>query len=318
MIGDPCGIGPEVCVKALASRELIGTCHPVLIGDVEVVRRAASLCKVSLPVIRMSTPAQAKLRSGIIPVLDPGGFDIAALRHGEACAASGEAVLAGTALGHRLARSHEIQGLVLGPVNSDSMKATGKIADIDEMQPAGTFMLRLSGSLRVVPLSEHLPLRQAIEAISPEAILALVRLLDATLESWGFARRRIAVAGINPHAMFEDDRARVAPAVLLAQREGISASGPIAPDSVFRMALEDKYEAIVTMFHDQGQIAVKTVGFAGACTVYIGLPYVLLNVPHGTAFDIAGQGVAQHLSMVAALRTAADLAAGRGPAATQH
>lgn len=317
MIGDPAGIGPEVCVKALASGAVDRLCHPVLIGDVEVIRQAAGFCKLALPVTELRTLEKARLHPGVLPVLDPGGFDFAALRHGQASAASGEAVLAGMALGYQLGQRHEIQGLVLGPVNSASMKATGKIVDIDELQPPGTYMLRLAGALRVVPLSEHLPLQRALEAITPEAILALLRLLDATLRNWGFPRPRIAVAGINPHALFEDDQARVLPAVLAAQREGIAASGPVAPDSVFRMALAGQYEAIVTMFHDQGQIAIKTVGFAGACTVYIGLPYVLLNVPHGTAFDIAGQGVAQHLSMLAALKTAAELAAGRGPTVMQ-
>ena len=97
----------------------------------------------------------------------------------------------------------------------------------------------------------------------------------------------------------------------LGQR-GIDVSGPLVPDAVFRQTIEGKYDAVVTMFHDQGQIPVKTVGFAGACTVYIGLPYVMLNVPHGTAFDIAGKGVAQHLSMLSAMKTAARLASGQG------
>jgi 4-hydroxythreonine-4-phosphate dehydrogenase len=184
--------------------------------------------------------------------------------------------------------------------------------DIDDLQPAGTFMLRLSGPLRLVPLSEHVPLAKAIELVTPQSVLALVRLVDATLRSWGWAAPRIAVAGVNPHAMFEDDHLRIDPAVKAARAEGIGVDGPVAPDSVFRMAMEGRYDAVVTMFHDQGQIVIKTVGFAGACTVYIGLPYVLLNVPHGTAFDIAGKGLAQHRSMLAAFQTATLLASGQG------
>ncbi len=120
------------------------------------------------------------------------------------------------------------------------------------------------------------------------------------------------VAGFNPHAMFDEDVRRIAPAVEAARKEGIDARGPIGPDAVFRKNIEGVYDAVVTMFHDQGQIVVKTVGFAGACTLYLGLPYILLNVPHGVAFDIAGQGVAQHLSMLSALQTAAHLARGEG------
>jgi 4-hydroxythreonine-4-phosphate dehydrogenase len=137
-------------------------------------------------------------------------------------------------------------------------------------------------------------------------------MLDANLRKWGLKKPRIAVAGLNPHALFEEDREEIAPAVKAARSQGIDASGPVAPDSVFRMTLEGRYDAVVTMYHDQGQIALKTAAFEGACTIYMGLPYVLLNVPHGSAFDIAGKGVAQHRSMLAAMKTAAALAAGRG------
>jgi len=312
VIGDPAGIGPEVSVKAAASAELVGHCHPVLIGDVEVVRLAARIAGVSLPVVRIDQPAPGLLQAGQISVLDPGGFDIAGLQMGKVSRACGQAVFDGMRLAAELGRGGQIRGLVWGPVHTESMKATGLITDIDELQPPDTFMLRLSGPLRLVPLSEHVPLARAIDLVTPRRVLALVRLLDATLKGWGWPRPRIAVAGVNPHAMFEDDQQRIAPALQAARDLGILVDGPVAPDSVFRMAMEGRYDAVVTMFHDQGQIVIKTVGFAGACTVYIGLPYVLLNVPHGTAFDIAGRGVAQHRSMLAALLTAARLAAGRG------
>ena len=311
MIGDPAGIGPEVCVKAIAAGELADHCLPLLIGDIAVVRQAAAFCDITLPIVAVQDPELAGWRAGEIAVLDPGGFDVSALQIGQASAASGEAVFAGIELGARLGSAQHIQGLIWGPVHTDSMKATGRIADIDELQPGGSFMLRITGPLRVVPLSEHVPLQQAIDLVTPQRVLALIRLLDTTLKSWGIASPRIAVAGLNPHAMFEDDRQRIDPAVQSARAQGIVVDGPVGPDSVFRLAIEGRYDAVVTMFHDQGQIVVKTVGFAGACTVYIGLPYVLLNVPHGTAFDIAGKGVAQHQSMLAAFQTAARLASRR-------
>jgi len=312
VIGDAAGIGPEVCVKALADTALEGQCLPVLIGDVEVVRMAAHIAGVSLPVVSLPEHDVSRIGLGQISVLDPGGFDATGLRMATASAANGHAVFAAMKLGADLGRQGLIQGLVWGPVHTDSMKATGLIVDIDDLQPAGTFMLRLSGPLRLVPLSEHVPLAKAIELVTPQSVLALVRLVDATLRSWGWAAPRIAVAGVNPHAMFEDDHLRIDPAISAARGEGITVDGPVAPDSVFRMAMEGRYDAVVTMFHDQGQIVIKTVGFAGACTVYIGLPYVLLNVPHGTAFDIAGEGVAQHRSMLAAFQTATLLATGQG------
>jgi len=204
-----------------------------------------------------------------------------------------------------------LQGLVLGPVESASLKATGQVQDIDQLQPPGTFMLRMSGKLRVVPLTEHVPLTEAVAAATPDRIFEVISLTHATLRRWGFANPRIAVAGINPHAMFPQDQERVGPAVARARAGGIDAQGPLVPDAVFRQCIQGQWDVVVTMFHDQGQIAIKTVGFEGACTVYIGLPYVMLNVPHGTAYDIAGQGVAQHRSMLSAVRTAALLATGQ-------
>lgn len=310
-VGDPAGIGPEVCVKAVADPALSRWCRPVLIGNVDVIRQAAAFSGIDCPVVETRPGNLDVLNPGQISVWDPGGCDASSLRMGTVSADCGRAALAGMHLGADMGRQARIQGLIWGPINTDSMKATGLVTDIDDLQPAGTFMLRMSGPLRVVPLSEHVPLQRAIELVQPERVLTVVRLLHDTLCAWGWTAPRIAVAGLNPHAMFEDDIQRIAPAVAAAKDTGIEVYGPIGPDSVFRHAIEGRYDAVVTLFHDQGQIVVKTVGFAGACTVYIGLPYVLLNVPHGTAFDIAGRGVAQHQSMLSAFRTAAQLASGQ-------
>ncbi len=311
MIGDPAGIGPEVCVKTVASGELAGICTPVLVGDVGVLRRAAQVCGVPLRFECVAAP-DVELPDDVVRVVDPGGFDVAACPFGVASATSGHAVLEWIRIGEELGKTGKLQGLILGPVETASLKATGKITDIDQLQPANTFMLRMTGPLRAVPLSEHLSLSKAIALVNPGRVLALVELLDATLKSWGLAKPRIAVAGINPHAMFDEDRQKIGPAVARGRERGIDVCGPIVPDAVFRQTIEGKYDAVVTMFHDQGQIPIKTVGFAGACTVYIGLPFVMLNVPHGTAYDIAGKGVAQHLSMLSAVKTAARLALGQG------
>ncbi len=312
MIGDPAGIGPEVCVKALASGELAGLCRPLLIGDMGVVKRAAEVCGVTLALQPVTAPDEVVASHHTVAVLDPGGFDVSACPFGTSSVAAGEAVLNWIDMGMALGASGAVQGLVLGPLHSESIKATGRVTDIDDLQPAGTFMLRLSGPLRVVPLTEHLPLADAIARVTPEAVLKVIELLHVNLQRWGLPDPRIAVAGINPHAMFAQDRERVLPAVEQAQGQGIDVSGPISPDAVFRRTLEGHYDAVVSMYHDQGQIAVKTSSFAGACTVYLGLPHVMLNVPHGTAFDIAGTGVAQSKSMLAAIKMAANMASGNG------
>lgn len=311
MIGDPAGVGPEVCAAAIASGELANWCRPLLIGNAGVMERAARIVGARLPVVTVASPAEA--RSDAICVLANGGHDeLATCAFGASSAAAGHAVADWIDTGNRLGANGDIAGLVLGPVDTYSLKESGRIMDIDDIQPAGTFMLRLSGKMRAVPLSEHVTLLDAIALVRPERVLHVIRLINDTLKRWGIAAPRIAVAGLNPHAMFPDDQERIGPAIAAARAEGIDASGPAVPDSVFRQTLEGRYDVVITMFHDQGQIAIKTAGFEGACTVYVGLRYVMLNVPHGVAFDIAGSGKAQHQSMLAALRTAASLAAGRG------
>jgi 4-hydroxy-L-threonine phosphate dehydrogenase PdxA len=316
MIGDPAGIGPEVCAKAVASGELEAVCRPLLIGELAAVRQAAEVSGIRQPVIRVSDPGDPVSDANAIRVLDPGGLTAADYTVGQPSAAAGCAVVDWIRLGERLGAQHKIDGLVLGPVDSSSLKLGGVVKDIDELQPPGTFMFRISGTLRAVPITEHIRMRDIVATVTPERIVPVIRMLDENLRRWGIAKPRIAVAGLNPHAMFEEDREQIAPAVAQAQKLGIDATGPISPDSVFRMVLEGRYDAVVTMYHDQGQIAVKTTAFEGACTIYMGLPFVMLNVPHGTAFDIAGQGKAQHKSILAAMKTAAALASGRGFLAT--
>jgi 4-hydroxy-L-threonine phosphate dehydrogenase PdxA len=312
MIGDPAGIGPEVCVRAAADAALRSVCRPILIGECAAVERAARVCGVAQPIARLTAPDESLRGADAIHVLDPGGLADGDYRVGKPSAAAGRAVVQWIRAGERYGGERRIDGLVLGPVDSASLKLGGAVRDIDDLQPEGTFMFRISGNIRAVPITEHIRIRDIPATVTPERVLHVIRMLHENLQKWGLPKPRIAVAGLNPHAMFEEDREQVAPAVRQATQLGIDASGPISPDSVFRLTLEGRYDAVVTMYHDQGQIAVKTTAFEGACTIYMGLPFVMLNVPHGTAFDIAGQGTAQHQSMLNAMKTAAALASGRG------
>ena len=309
MIGDPAGIGPEVCVEAISNDALRNICDTFLIGDIEAVRLAASTCGIHLPVVPIEVPQQARNAQSLC-VMDPGGMHRASYSMGQPSSAAGRAVVEWIRLGQSLGQAGTIDGLVLGPIDSTSLQLGGIVKDIDDLQPPDTYMLRLNGPLRVVPITEHIRVREIAATVKKSAILKLILQLDAQLKRWGMGSPRIAVAGLNPHAMYEEDVNEIAPAVAEAQALGVDASGPISPDSVFRLNLEGRYDAVVTMYHDQGQIAVKTTAFAGACTIYMGLPYVMLNVPHGSAFDIAGRGIAQCDSMLAGLRTAAALANG--------
>jgi 4-phospho-D-threonate 3-dehydrogenase / 4-phospho-D-erythronate 3-dehydrogenase len=312
MVGDPAGIGPEVAVKAASDASVRAVCRPLLIGDIASIRAAAKAAPLSgeLVVIR-EFDAEAFAQTHIV-VLDPHDLAPHEYETGRPSAAAGRAVVRWMALADRIAHDGSIGGWIMGPIDSTSLKLAGEVASIDDLQPDGTFMFRLSGKLRVVPLTEHIPLRDVPATVTHDAVLNLVKIVDERLRDWGIATPRIGVAGLNPHAMFEEERRIIGPAVDRARSLGIDAQGPVSPDSVFRHGLDGRYDAIVSMYHDQGQIALKSAAFEGACTLYLGVPYVRATVPHGTAMDIAGKNRAQHRSMAAALRTAAALAAKRG------
>lgn len=312
MMGDPAGVGPEVTARAIAALQAAGEPSPLVIGSGEVLQRAIGVCGLDLRVATVPDATRAPHGPGVADVLDPGHLDAAAVQWGCASAANGRAVYEWVRLAEQLGEAGDIGGWVMGPINSQALKLAGVMHDLDDLQPPGTYVLRLSGPLRVVPISEHIPLEQVPASVTREAVLKLLQLLDSTLKDWGMARPRLAVAGLNPHAMGRAEEEQIAPAVQAARQAGLDVTGPVSPDAVFRQCVEGRHDAVVSMYHDQGQIAVKTAVFAGACSVFIGLPYVHLSMPHGTAYDIAGTGTAQHESMLSALRTAGALARGEG------
>jgi 4-phospho-D-threonate 3-dehydrogenase / 4-phospho-D-erythronate 3-dehydrogenase len=312
MVGDPAGIGPEVAVKAIASGELTGLCRPLLIGNIASIEAAASAASIDLPFEVVDTFDEGAFDSGKTVVLDPGDLRDGGYRTGEPSAAAGRAVVSWIGLADRLARQGSLDGWIMGPIDATSIRLSGAAGSVDGLQPPATFMFRMSGRLRVVPVTEHIRIRDIAPAITREAVSNLIGLADATLRRWGIPHPRIGVAGLNPHAMFEEDKEQIAPAVRDGRAAGIDVEGPVSPDSIFRHGLDGRYDVIVSIYHDQGQIALKSAAFEGACTIYLGVPYVRVTVPHGTAMDIAGRNIAQHLSMLSAFRTSAALSAGRG------
>jgi 4-hydroxythreonine-4-phosphate dehydrogenase len=312
MIGDPAGVGPEVCAKALATGLPRRGARPLLIGSLDAVERAIGFSGLNLRVRAVRSVAEAQFAADVIDVFDPGTLAAGEWRIGEAGAASGRAVRDWIRIANRLAGDGDIDGWISAPINSKSMQmGRAESGDDEGLAPPESFLLRISGNLRIVALSEHLALREVPASVTRERIGGLLGLLDATLRRWGVAAPRIAVAGLNPHASGREEEEVIGPAVMDARARGIDARGPAVPDAVFRQCLERRHDVVVSMYHDQGQIALKTACFEGACSVYLGMPYVRVTVPHGSAFDIAGKGVAQHQSMLNAMLTAAALSAGR-------
>lgn len=306
-IGDPCGVGPEVIVKALG--EAAAPRRVLLVGCAEAVRQAIRCTGSALAVRTVPTAQQARFEPGVLDVLDPGSLAPTDYRLGEPCAAVGRAVVQWWDIAVGLADAGFADAVVKGPVSKEVIQL-----GLEHLPPEPpTYLLLVTGTpLRVAHLTDHVPLSEALARVTTANVLALIRLVDRSLRDWGIAAPRIGVAGLNPHAQGREDQAEIAPAVQAAQQQGILAQGPVSPDAIFRQGTEGQYDCIVAHYHDQGHIAVKTWKFDGNCALNLGSPFLRLSVPHGPAFDIAGRGTADSRSMLEALRTAAALGAGRG------
>jgi 4-hydroxythreonine-4-phosphate dehydrogenase len=329
-MGDPCGIGPEIVMRAFAARQADGC---IVVGDAQVLRRAAQACGLALPIAELDTLADVgQAPPGSVPVWAPPGLppDLAALPWGRIDAQAGAAAAACIEAAAAAALRGEAAGIVTAPIHKEALAAAGvhHPGHTEMLQAAaraldGTLppvrMMLANDQLRVVLVTIHLALRDAIAAVSFDAVLQTLRIAHAAAAHWGQPRPRIAVAGLNPHAgeggLFGDEELRIiGPAVQAARGEGIDARGPFAPDTVFMRARHappahpGEFDLVVAMTHDHGLIPVKYLGVEQGVNVTLGLPFVRTSPDHGTAFDIAGQGRADAASLVAAIRMARQLA----------
>ena len=312
VIGDPCGIGPEVVAKAWCSGRVHGCSRPVLIGSAEAMRRALQTVSLSARVRVVESPQDLSDSPEILDVLDTEALDPAAITVGRDSADCGRACAAWLDEADRLARRGEMAATVMGPISAEAMEKAGVLDRVVKINPGESYLLLLTGPLRVAHLTDHIPLRRISELLNEDLVASALRTLDMSLRRWGLSAPRIGVAGFNPHAHGQEEERHIAPGVRRARDAGILAEGPISPDTVFRHCIEGRYDVVLAMYHDQGHIPVKTWGFSGNAVVILGLPYLHLSVAHGTAYDIAGRGVADHSMMLNAMRAAGYLAAGAG------
>ena len=333
-MGDAAGIGPECIVRAYAAG---AAADSVVIGDVGVMRRAAALLPgLPVPVARIDAPADlADVPPGCLPVIEPHGLPdgLAALPHGRVDARCGAAAARCIESAVDLVQRGQGAAVVTAPLHKEALSAAGvDFPGHTEMlqalaaraAPGGTLppvrMMLANEELRVVLVTIHLALRRAIEAVTFDAVLQTLRIAHRSAALWGRPRPRIAVAGLNPHAgeggLFGDEELRIiGPAVQAARAEGIDASGPHAPDTVFMRARDatghpGEFDLVVAMTHDHGLIPVKYLGVEHGVNVTLGLPFVRTSPDHGTAFDIAGRGCADPSSLKAALAMARRLVQG--------
>jgi 4-phospho-D-threonate 3-dehydrogenase / 4-phospho-D-erythronate 3-dehydrogenase len=311
VIGDPSGIGPEVCVRSLATGALQSVGDYVLIGSLDALEDAAKIAGADVTFRKVGSAAEARgANGGAIAVLDNGTLARGDYTIGKPGANNGRAVYSWMRTGFDLVNAKDAEGIVIASIDSTSLKMAGISVKAD-MDPEGVWLLRCTGKLRTIPIAEHVLMREVPPMVKKALVLEVILLIGEQMKRWGFANPTIAVAGLNPHCIGEEDAQEIAPAVEAAKERGFDVTGPLSPDTVFRHGLSGRFDVIVTMYHDQGQIAVKTVGLEDACTVFVGLPYVRVGIPHGSAMDIAGTGKAEPRTAATALRTAASLAAGK-------
>jgi 4-hydroxythreonine-4-phosphate dehydrogenase len=311
-MGDPCGIGPEITLKACADpRRNV----PVLvIGDVEVLARANEVAGTNLAIRPVASVDEAELAPGTVDVLAASSLP-ADLPWGSLDARAGAASFEYVRRGIELAMGNEIRALVTAPINKEALRMAGVpypghteiLADLSGTSRYA--MMLATDELRTVLVTVHQSLRTALDAITTARVLEIIRLTHRTLQDSGLVAPRIAVAGLNPHAgengLFgSEDVDIIAPAIVAAQGEGIEASGPWPADTVFMRARTGAFDVVVAQYHDQGLIPIKYLGIEHGVNITIGLPFVRTSVDHGTAFDIAGLGTADHTSLLAALTQA--------------
>jgi 4-hydroxythreonine-4-phosphate dehydrogenase len=306
-IGDPAGIGPEIVVRALAEAPLQQAVTAVVIGDGWVLRRAMEATGVHLEFAAEGSPR----------LIDLANVDHR-LQWGKVQATAGAAAGQFIERAVQEALAGRVEALATAPISKEALWRAGyRYPGHTEMLGALTgrsdpLTMFQVGKLRIFFLTRHLSLREALDRVRRERIAAVLPRIDEALRSLGVDRQRIAVAALNPHAgeggaLGVEDGGQIAPAVEEARARGLSVVGPIPADAVFAQGLEGRYDAVLSLYHDQGHIAAKTVDFHGAVSVTLGLPFIRTSVDHGTAFDIAGRGVARAESMAAAILAAADL-----------
>lgn len=321
-LGDPAGIGPEVVVKALAHADVYESCRPLVIGDRRILARAASWVNSSPAFDVVHEPEQGVYSPDFITLLDLNNADPATIAPGEVSAAAGRAAVEYVLSACDLALNGAVDAIVTAPLNKEAMNLAGfHYAGHTELLADRTgadkvSMLLTGPKLRVVHVSTHVSLTEAIRRVTTQRVEEVIDLAQRACQALGIPQPRIAVAGLNPHAseggLFGDEEARqVMPAIANARARGLNVSDPQPPDTVFLRAVQGEFDIVVAMYHDQGHIPMKLLAFDSGVNVSIGLPIIRTSVDHGTAFDIAGTGRAREESMLAAIDVAVRMAQAR-------
>jgi 4-hydroxythreonine-4-phosphate dehydrogenase len=325
-VGDPAGIGPEITAKALAMPEIYEMCRPLVVAESRMMREAVRFSGLALEVRSVASPGAGLFRCGVMDVLDLKNIEPAAIRHKVAAAETGRASFEYIRKVIDLALAGEIDATVTGPISKEAINLAGFhysghteiYADFTHTKDYA--MMLVHDLFRVIHVSTHVSMREACDRVKKDRVCRVIRLGYDAVRKLGVENPRIAVAGLNPHAgenglMGREEIEEIEPAIRQARAEGLNVDGPIPPDTVFSKMQGGQYDLVVVMYHDQGHIPTKIIGFqydaktntwgsVSGVNITCGLPIIRVSVDHGTAFGKAGEGRANPESIVDAIRIA--------------
>ncbi len=339
-MGDPAGIGPEITVRALNHKDTYEQCRPIVIGDAAVMREAVKLLGLDLKVNAVDNVKSAKFEYGTIDVYDLNCIDLTTFKFGTVQEQCGNAAFQYIRKAIDLAMANEVDGTVTAPLNKEALNRAGHHFD-GHTEIYATFtktkkyaMMLADENIRVIHVSTHVPLRKACDLVKKDRIIEVTELIADACQQFGIENPRIGIAGLNPHSsengMFGWEEAQeIIPAVEELKARGFNVDGPVPPDSIFAKAKCGKYDGCVAMYHDQGHIPLKVCAFnwnketgkmesAKGVNITLGLPIIRVSVDHGTAFDVAGKGIASEDAMMLSIDYATRMAIYRKRKAEQN
>ena len=321
-MGDAAGIGPEITCKSLQHPDLYEICRPVVIGDAKVLENVIQLYGLGLTVNRIEDVNAGTCTCGIIDVLHFDDIDLNKLRFGELSAMCGMAAVKYTQIACQMAMEGIVDAMVSAPLNKAAMRMAGypyegQTQIIGEQTKSENYgMFQLLGTIRTLMYTTHMSLEDACKKVTYEGILKKIHLANEGMKLFSIKNPTIAVSALNPHCgeggLFgRQEIDAIEPAVKAAQAEGINVVGPIPADTIYVKAKEGLYDLVISLYHDQSNMAIKLLGFGNVVTLLAGVPIIRTSTGHGTAFDIAGKNIASENNLCEAIKTAAELAAKR-------
>ncbi len=317
-MGDPAGAGPEITVKALADREIQGLCRGLVIGDAETMRAAIGIVGADMRVQVVQGPEEMEDSADVLHVIDLKNVDVASLVRGRVHPEAGRAAYESIEKATLMTLAGEAEAVVTAPLNKDALNQAGYhfpghtqiLAHLSGVSDA--VMMLAADNLRIAHVSTHVSLRESCDLVTRERILRVMELGVEAARNMGIENPRVVVPGLNPHSgeggLFGDEEVKhIIPAIEEAKDKGFDVRGPLPPDTAFLRAFRGEFDLVIAMYHDQGHIPIKMVGFEKGVNVTLGLPIIRTSVDHGTVFGKAGKGTADPTSMIEAIKLASTM-----------